>query len=1201
MLQLLFNLQKSRKQLIKSVHFLLPHFTPFLPYNCPFPSFTHACASATKATINEATSINFHGIAKHVISICSPLCDSSKRETSVNSYLKECLLSLSCISPETVRKFWRVPVLKPQDVLQILLAFQCRGDNFQLEAKKIESLWGIFRRAGEQSKGFGHLPQSYKIMASLLVRVQLFEEVECLLSVAGTRGILLDDHEIFSNLIQGYVGELQLKKAVSNYDRMRILGLSPSSPCYQHLLEFLVQLNVTHLAPQIFADAIELGLGKIVAEGCIYGGVVRMLCLEGKVQDARNLVKKVLAHGFKPTDIVLSSMVNAYCEKKDYDDILSFFVEARCIPDFHVGNKIMHSLCSCYGSDFANSFRLKLEGLGFCSNEITFGILIGWSCREGKMKDAFIYFSEILSRNLKPQIYSYDALLSGFFKKGMWKHSQEIIYEMKDRAEALHLSTFLVLLAGYCKARLFDEVKATISQMADCGFIQPISLEDTLSKAFALLGLAPSDVKIRRDSEFGYSKAEFFDNLGNGLFLDTDIGKYETTMTEVLDNAMLPDFKSQILKSIGSNKDIKEAIVTVDNMGKWGQMVSLPLFTTLVKGICECRGSMKTVIHCSEESPIFNYHQLDHETLNTLAQAFGKKGFMLRARIIVKGLMMRHQSIENITHTVLLIGLCKKGDRRALANYWQLAQRYNWYPGLKDGKTLLSCLCRQGFLDKALELFEVMLVHYPHKEDFGNSFNEYFEQLCARGFTNSARVLVETLINRGYKPDDMSYGHLISVLCKEKKFSEAFLISETMLAKNFPLPLDVCNVLIPWLCRTGKIEKAVFLKDIVSKKQPSALFYVHCALMHGFCQSGMVDEASNLYQEIHRHGLSFDMEAYNPLVQGYSKAKNFKKIGELLGVMIRKNLDLTLASYRSLMSLMFAEGKLCLALSLKKGFSMCHDAKCSLRYLKDMMRKDLKPNNRSLREVIKCLLCNGDLEKALDLSKEMEFRGWTLGSLTQYAMIEGLLAHGNLSEAIELLDRIAQKDLIPSKINYDVLIKRFCQQGEVYKAVDLLNIMLKKGNDPDTASFDYVIQSFCSCNILDQALDFHAEMLCRNLIPNSNTWNKLTHSLCNGGRVAEAEMLIHSMVQISKTPSREMYCAVVNAYRFGNNFIKASHVLHTMQQNGYEPDFDTHWALISNLSNSRDENTGQSKSGGFLSRFLSEVGFSREIPNAKKG
>ncbi|CAH9109455.1 unnamed protein product [Cuscuta epithymum] len=724
MLQLLFNLQQSRKQHIKRVHFLLPHFSSFLPYNCPLSSFTvHAsqqsCASAAKPTINEATSINFHGIAKHVISICSPLRDSSKGETSVNSYLKECLLSLSCISPETVRKFWRVPVLQPQDVLQILLGFQCGGDNFQLEAKKVESLWGIFRRAGEQSKGFGHLPQSYKIMASLLVRVQLFEEVECLLSVAGTRGILLDDHEIFSNLIQGYVGELQLKKAVSNYDRMRILGLSPSSLCYQHLLEFLVQLNVTHLAPQIFADAIELGLGKIVAEGSIYGGVVRMLCLEGKVQDARILVKKVLALGFKPTDIVLSSMVNAYCEKKDYDDILSFFVEARCIPDLHVGNKIMHSLCTCYGSDFANSFRLKLEGLGFCSNEITFGILIGWSCREGKMKDAFIYFSEILSRNLKPQIYSYDALLSGFFKKGMWKHSQEIIYEMKDRAEVLHLSTFLVLLAGYCKARLFHEVKATVSQMADCGFIQPISLEDPLSKAFTLLGLAPSDVKIRRDSEFGYSKAEFFDNLGNGLFLDTDIGKYETTMTEVLDNAMLPDFKSQILKSIGSNKDIKEAIVTVYRMGKWGQMVSLPLFTTLVKGICECRGSMKTVVHWSEENPIFNYHQLDHETLNTLAQAFGKKGFMRRARIIVKGLMMRHQSVENKTHTVLLIGLCKKGDRRALANYWQLAQRYNWYPGLKDGKTLLSCLCRQGFLDKALELFEVMLVHYPHKEDFG--------------------------------------------------------------------------------------------------------------------------------------------------------------------------------------------------------------------------------------------------------------------------------------------------------------------------------------------------------------------------------------------------------------------------------------------------------------------------------------------------
>ncbi|VFQ96682.1 unnamed protein product [Cuscuta campestris] len=488
---------------------------------------------------------------------------------------------------------------------------------------------------------------------------------------------------------------------------------------------------------------------------------------------------------------------------------------------------------------------------------------------------------------------------------------------------------------------------------------------------------------------------------------------------------------------------------------------------------------------------------------------------------------------------------------------------------------------------------------------------------------------------------------------QKKKFSKALLICETMLAKNFTLPLEASVLLIQWLCRNGNIGKAVFLKDSFSREQPSALLYVHRALIHGLCQSGAVGKASSLYKELHLHGLSHDKEVHNSLAQGYAKAKNFKKIGEVLGVMTRKNMDLTAASYRNLLSLMFAESKLCLALSLKKlvisqnnlpptliynilifrmfsadkvsflntilheiqskglpleevsnnfliqGFSQCKDVTSSLQYLKDMMQKGLRPNNRSLREVIKCLCCNGELEKALNLSKEMELRGWKLGSVIQNALVEGLLAHGKLSEAVQLMDHVELRDLIPGNINYDVLIKRFCQHGEVDKAVDLLNIMLKKGNNspPDSSSYDYIIQSFCCHDLLDQALDFHAEMLCRSHTANKNTWSALVQCLCRGRRVAEAETLLDTMVHMGETPTREMYSAVINGYRFENNSIKASQVLHRMQQDGYEPDFNTHWALICNLSSS----SGKNKSEGFLSRFLSDVGFSRNNPNAKKG
>ncbi|XP_031090875.1 uncharacterized protein LOC115995867 [Ipomoea triloba] len=64
MLHLLFNFHSSSLY-IKQVHFLLLHFTPFS--SIPLQS----SASPTKPTRNNASSDNFRGIAKHVISKCS--------------------------------------------------------------------------------------------------------------------------------------------------------------------------------------------------------------------------------------------------------------------------------------------------------------------------------------------------------------------------------------------------------------------------------------------------------------------------------------------------------------------------------------------------------------------------------------------------------------------------------------------------------------------------------------------------------------------------------------------------------------------------------------------------------------------------------------------------------------------------------------------------------------------------------------------------------------------------------------------------------------------------------------------------------------------------------------------------------------------------------------------------------------------------
>ncbi|XP_060191954.1 pentatricopeptide repeat-containing protein At5g15280, mitochondrial [Lycium barbarum] len=1229
MLQALLKSIKHKPQ-IKQVGSLLLHLSSF-------HTKLQLSSHSTKATI-YTSEYSSSAIKSGSLSLLV-----NKGEILHNPIIKDYLLSLSEISPATIRRFWRVSVLNPNDFLEILLGFQNDSGNIEVEVKKIKSLWEIYMWASKQNKNFKHLTEASRIIASMLVRADLFKEVECLVSLLDSQGIFLDNHEVYSNLIEVIVGDRRLDKAIAYYDRMRMRGVSPSISCYRVLVAFLIQIYETRLAFQVYADALDIGLGRSVSEGGIYEGVIRLLCADAKVQDARDLVKKALAFGLEPNYLILNSVASGYCDKRDYDDLLSFFVEISCIPDVTIVNKLIQSVCGQFGVASGNSYVLKLDQLGFCMNEITFGILIGWACREGKLKDAFFYLSEILSRNLKPHIFSYDAILSGLFKEGMWKHYRDILQEMEDQGVEPELSTFRVLLAGFCKARQFDEVNTVVSKMVDRGLIQLSPTEDPLSRAFGFLGLDSSAVKIRRDNDIRFHKAEFFDNLGNGLYLDTDVEEYERTIDKVLHDAMLPDFNSFVWKDY-MKKDMKNAVMMVDQMTCWGQEISPGVLDALLKGLCVSSICIKIISGLLEKVPNLTC-QLEQETLNMLVQKYSKKGSVHRARTILHGMLRRNLRIDSDTHTALLMGLCKKGDLRGLTSYWKLAQTNSWLPNLKDGKTLFGRLCRRRRFNEVLELFNALLALYPN--EVCDAFHVFLEELSAKGFTSLAKVLAKEILSQGCISSRLAHRHLIEEFCKSKSFGEAAVICDTMLAKDWVPPLDASLQLIPQLCRSGNFDKALALKNICLGDEPSALLPLHCALIHGYFKSGRIGEATSLFQETMENEPFLSVEICDVLFQGYCQVNKRKKVEELLGVVISKNLGISIASYRNIVRLMCTEGKVSTALHLKEhmlkqrnpptaviyniliyslfsinktsvvntlvhellgkglqldevaynyliqGFCWCKDLLSATRYLKSTMEKDLRPSNRSLREVIKCLCCNGELEEALTLSKEMEFRGWSHGSVIQHNIVETLLSHGKLSEAVNFLDRMAIKCLISKNIDYNYLIKRLCQHGRVDKSINLMDIMLRKGNVPESSSFDYVIQSFCTWRKLDVALNFHAEMLCRNQRPSINTWSILIKSLSKGGQLAEAEKQLDSMVQLGEIPRRETYSLMINMYRSQNNLNKASELLRSMQRCGYEPDFETHWSLISNLRDSSDSINDGKQSGGFLSKFLSEIGFVR--------
>ncbi|KFK25770.1 hypothetical protein AALP_AA8G157700 [Arabis alpina] len=1145
------------------------------------------------------------------------------------SSLKHLLLELSHVVPNITRRFRRFPCLKPENVLELLLGFESEVQRSGIGSRKVRALWEVFRWSSGEYKGFKHLPQACEIIAVMLIREGMVKEVELLLMEMERNGDTLDNVGVFCDLIGKYVDGFDSRKAVMLFDWMRGKGLVPLTSCYQGLVDHLVRVHRTESAYRICLDWVEIADESNNVDVDKIGKVIELLCLDQRVHEARVLARKLVSLDCNLNSSIYSKIALGYCEKQDFEDLLSFIGEVKYEPDVFVGNRIVHSLCRRFGSERAYVYMEELERLGFKPDEATFGILIGWCCHEGDVRTAFLYLSEITSKGLKPDVYSYNAILSRLFRKGLWQHTRCILDEMKENGMLLSLPTFKIMVTGYCKARQFEEAKTIVNEMLGLGLMETSKVEDPLSEAFRLVGFGPLAVRLKRDNNSGSSKAEFFDDLGNGLYLDTDVEAYEQRVNMVLDRSVLPEFNLLIIRAC-KDSDLQRALGLLDEMARWGQKLSRQGFSVLLKSLCTSRSHVRISVSLLGKWPKLA-NQLDGETLNFLVQEYCKKGFSRQSKLIYHRMVQMHLPIDNATYSSLISCFCKKETINDLLNMWDASQNVNWLPDLNNCGALWECLLGKGLVEEAVKLFDRIFVSYPLSQS--EACRIFVEKLTVLGFSRFAHSVINRHQGEGYIVEQEVYNHLITGLCKDKNVSAAFATLEEMLGKKYIPNLESCLMLIPRLCAANKTEKAFTLAEQSS---------VYNVLIEGLCLAGMMVDAENQLRLMLSNGVVPDNNIYDLMFQGYCKGNNLGKVEEVLGILVRKNVICSVTSYREYIRKMCSKRQFLSAISLKEilllgesnsgsviiynllifylfraknrlevdkvllemqgsgllpdettynflvhGYSSCGDHSSSLQEVSAMISGGIKPNNRSLRAVIRSLCDSGDVKKALDIFQVMESKGWIFGSsVAQTKIVESLISKGEIPRAKDFLLRVTRNGMMAP--NYDNLIKKLSDRGNLDIAVHLLNTMLKNRNIPDSRSYDSVISGLLRCSQLDKAMDFQTEMVELGLRPSISTWSGLVLKYCEACQVVKSERIIKSMVGLGETPSQEMFKTVIDRFRVENNTVEASEMMEMMQKCGYEIDFETHWSLISNMSSSKEKKTnGQ----GFLSRLLSGNGF----------
>ncbi|CAL4920954.1 unnamed protein product [Urochloa decumbens] len=1083
------------------------------------------------------------GIGSLVIAKCSHIFESRGDNFDGNCSLQDVLKPGLWLSAETLRRFWRVSELKPEDFLDILIGFGSSA----AQVRNVTFLWNLYRWASHQSKEFQHLPRSNEAMVSILADAHMLSQAESLLLSLGDHMALAVSSELFSQIIQAYSEASNLEKSVALYDYARCKRLIPSATCYQLLLHFLIRKGKDDLILRVYLDMLEVGFGNFT-KGDVLDSVVMALVKKDKFLQALGILRKLKGLGLKLSERSLSTIVEGFNKKKDIGDMMNFLEEWRCLPELRLCNRILASSCTNLDTDQAWLVFQRLEALGFAPDANTFGIFIFHSCREMKLKSAFVYLSECFSRHIKPKVCAYNAILGGVFREGLYRHAKYVFEDMVERKVTPDLSTYKIILAGYCWYRQFDDIEQVLRDMKTNGVNDLPSGNCALSKALSFLGLDHLGVKIKRDNATGFPKAEFFDSVGNGLYLDTDSKKFEISLAQVLDTALHPDFNSELV-SASQHGNIASALLVKDEAYQWGYDISPASCSELFKALSVSPVHVTDAINLMEEMPD-TFDKFGAQNLNLVVQTLSRNGMSAHARLVLEKMFREGLSISQDTYTHLMIGFCKERNIAGFWECWNLAMKYRWSPHSKDVMALTSCLCEWGVIEEALKLMNSLFDWHP--DLFSSAYFALLKELCRTGYTSVGCAMLEVLKEKGMVVDHSLLLCVMEGFLKEQRTAESIGMYDMWLSKCKELDtFSYRSVLpsLPWL-DTGRANNLV---ESILTMEFTEFSYFSCTLKE-LVQTGNIKWVMPVLQELTPGKLSGTL--FNSLLQAFGCLKNWRKrrntsqVHDLLKDMECNGISPDRTTYDFLIY----------------GFHKSGDTDSSVSMLDACIAKGIQPSNRSLRIVLSYYCRLGSLEKSLALFHLIESSGWKHGLIIKTTLSSCLFSFGRHLEAKFCLNNLSKSDLIGSYINFDDLVKKFCILGDLKMSLNLLNTMLKKGKLPSEVSYSSVIYRLCILKEFDQALDFLAEMQFANLKPSETSCDALVHGLCATGRTCDARKVLEMLITLGSAPSYGMYKVVLDSYCRSNNLQKATALLHDMQQAGQVPNFETHWSVISNFS-----------------------------------
>ena len=185
-------------------------------------------------------------------------------------------------------------------------------------------------------------------------------------------------------------------------------------------------------------------------------------------------------------------------------------------------------------------------------------------------------------------------------------------------------------------------------------------------------------------------------------------------------------------------------------------------------------------------------------------------------------------------------------------------------PGILCFNKLIYGLCYKGYMDEALELFDVMRCGHGYPPTL-HLYKSIFYSLCKRGLVVEAESLYREMESQGLYIDRVMYTSLINQYSKDKKMKMAMRVFLRMLKTDCELDNCTYNTLIHGFLKLGLFDKGwlVYKQMAGWGIQPDAV--TNHLFISKYCREGKVDCALMLLNNMVSCNLAPNVHSYTVL------------------------------------------------------------------------------------------------------------------------------------------------------------------------------------------------------------------------------------------------------------------------------------------------------------------------------------------------